>query len=325
MLFLNQADLLQCLDHSELQREMTRALISLSSQQAINFPRVVFPIKENGSPLGMMVARDDSNVLLGYKAITVVHDNREQQLNPHQGLVVLINQDTGIVQAVLDGCFITAVRTAAVSAVATDCLSRENASTMAVIGAGSQALEHIKAISKVRTIKRLRVFCRSKEGYEAFLSQLGAHSFNEIHFAQSPKIALNDADIVVTCTSSKSPLLSTDDLAPGCHINMIGACRPNELEVSLADRDHLKIYLDSSDACFAESDEIKSPLSSGALSPSRIIGEIGSLLSGTLAGRADDKDITVFKSVGLAIEDIFAANYFYSKAVENNMGQHIKW
>ncbi|MGL6029605.1 MAG: hypothetical protein ACRC0M_07490, partial [Legionella sp.] len=88
MLFLNQADLLQCLDHSELQREMTRALISLSSQQAINFPRVVFPIKENGSPLGMMVARDDSNVLLGYKAITVVHDNREQQLNPHQGLVV---------------------------------------------------------------------------------------------------------------------------------------------------------------------------------------------------------------------------------------------
>lgn len=325
MLFLNQDDLLRCLDHRELQREMASALMSLSSEQAINFPRVVLPIKENGSPLGIMVARDDSNVLLGYKVITVVHENHEQQLNPHQGLVVLLNQDTGIVQAVLDGCFITAVRTAAVSAVATDCLSREDASTMAVIGAGSQALEHIKAISKVRTIKRLSVFCRSKAGYEALLRRLDTHSFNEILFAQSPQDAVKDADIVVTCTSSKSALLSSDDLALGCHINMVGACRPNELEVSLTDRDNLKVYLDSSDACLVESDEIKSPLSCGALTPSRIIGEIGSLLSGTLAGRADDKDITVFKSVGLAIEDIFAANYFYSKAQKNNMGQQIKW
>lgn len=325
MLFLNEQHLRACLDYTSLQNEMAQALIHVSNEKATNFPRVALPVKQDGSPLGLMAAVDHTQSLLGYKVITVFHDNRAKQLNPHQGLVVYLNSETGRVQSVLDASYVTAVRTAAVSAVATHHLSRHDASNLALVGSGVQALEHIKAISSIRSIRRLFIYSRTRASYEALCNQLVDHSFLEMTFCESPQAAVSEADIVVTCTSSKKALLSLDELPPGCHINAIGACRPNEIEVKFSGGKHIKIYMDSQNACFAESEEIKQLAQNPILAKQMIVGEIGSLLANTLPGRCSVNEITCFKSVGLAIEDLFAAHYFYKQAVKRHIGQLVEW
>lgn len=324
MLFLNKQDLLACLDYKALQDYMTQALINCTQGSALNFPRVVFQTRTDHAPIGFMAATDHQQALLGYKVITVFHRNREKNLNPHQGLVVCLDPDTGETKAILDGFLVTAVRTAAVSAVATHHLSRSDATTLALIGAGVQAVEHVKAISTIRPIRRLFVYSRTQASYTQLCNQLAEYPVHEILLAQSPKAAVQYADIIVTCTSAKDPLLSIDDVPDGCHINAVGACRPGELEVALFDRERLKIYLDSRQACFSESEEIMRPMHHQLLSEKMIIGELGSLLIREIPGREHDKEITLFKSVGLAIEDVFAANYFYNQAIKMQKGQRLE-
>lgn len=325
MLLLNEHDLSTCLDYQELQHAMAQALMNYSSGKASNFPRAVFPVKQDNSPMGVMVAVDHDKLLLGYKVITVFHGNHTKQLNPHQGIVACLDPNTGKVQAILDGFFVTAVRTAAVSAVATNYLSRNNSSTLALVGSGTQALEHIKAISKIRPIKRLLIYSRTKESYKKLYHQLDGYPFQEVLFFESPQDAVKNADVVVTCTSSKNTLLSIDDFPKGCHINVVGACRPNEIEVNFLGSQKAKIYLDSYKSCMSESEEVKQLTQNPLLYEQMILGELGSLLNNKIRGRERETDITIFKSVGIAIEDVFAANYFYKKAMQMHIGQQIAW
>lgn len=323
MLFLNAYDLNQCFDGDKLRVYMQDALISFSLKQSSNFPRAVFTLNnEYKNPMGFMPAMDFNPAVLGYKAITVFHQNSQHHLNPHQGIIVLLNEETGQVKCILDGSYITAVRTAAVSAVATDKLSRSDSSRLAIIGSGRQAIEHVLAISRVRDIQSIFVYTRSQESFSHFSQNIG----NEYAITQAltPAQAVNHADIVVTCTSSKQSLLDINDVPEGVHINAIGACRPGDYEISLHDRAHLKVYLDSYESCLLESDEIKKPIEDNSLSKNTLIGELGSCLADHIPGRTQELDITVFKSIGLSIEDIYAAKYFYQTAIETNIGQHIR-
>ena len=323
ILFLNTHDLTLCFDADKLRATMQKALIAFSSNQAINYPRAVFALdNEAQSPLGFMPAMDAHQALLGYKAITVFHQNTQKHLNPHQGIVVLLNEATGQVKCILDGSYLTAVRTAAVSAVATEKLSRPDASTLAIIGSGRQAIEHVHAISRIRPIQSLAVYTRKKESYRHFAAIFD--NYYQIIHAATPEQAAQHADIVVTCTASKHSLLDISEVNEGTHINAIGACRPNDYEISLRNRANLKIYLDSSVSCFLESDEIKTPIDNKTLSKNTIIGELGSCLANSIPGRTQDKDITVFKSIGLSIEDLYAADYFYQAAISAHIGQTIQ-
>lgn len=323
MLFLNQYDLKQCLDLDALRARMNEALQSVSLKQATNFTRAVYETQQrHPAPLGFMPAVDHGRHLLGYKAITVFHDNRKINQNPHQGIVVLLDSQTGIVQCILDGFFLTAVRTAAVSAVATDLLARSDSTVLALIGAGCQAIEHVESIARIRPIEQIHVYTRSQQSFDDFFAHF-SHASYKIEFKATPQEAVEAADIMVTCTPSRDYLLSIDDIPKGAHINAIGACRPGDREIKLHNREFLKIYLDSEASCLLESDEIIQPLHASTLSRQFIVGEIGACLNRDVSGREHQDEITVFKSVGLSIEDVYAADYFYQKALAMRVGQSV--
>lgn len=323
MLFLNEHDLMQCLDLDILRTYMKDALLSFSLRQALHFPRVVFQTAtEHNAPLGFMPAVDPHNKILGYKAITVFHHNKEKNLNPHQGIVTLLDSQTGKVKCILDGFFITAVRTAAVSAVATDLLSNVEAKTLAIIGSGCQAIAHVKAISRIRPIQNIRIYSRTNTSFNVFCEQFKNDGYLISHH-MSPQEAVTEADIVVTSTPAKQSLLSIKDVPQGCHVNAIGACRPGDKEITIHDRSSLKIYLDSEEACYIESDEIIHPLQDLTLSKNTIVGELGSCLAEQIPARESLDEITFFKSVGLSIEDLYAADFFYKQAKKLNIGQWV--
>lgn len=323
MLYLNQTDLQQCLARDELRQVMAEALQALSSGTGKSFPRTVVNVAKDGlSPLGFMPARDHSRDLLGYKVITVFESNTKLGLNPHQGLVTLLDPRTGIPRALLNGNEITAVRTAAVSAVATMQLSRKDAATLVLFGAGIQAIEHLKAILNVRPIQKVHVCCRRQSSFQSFVDAIESLSLSVKYFSD-PKQALRNADIIVTCTPGHEMLFSIAEVPQGVHINAIGACRPGEQEIEIIDRKNFAIYVDSMQACRLESEEILQAVNCKKPSDSSICGELGALLNKEIPGRQNDDQITLFKSVGLSIEDIYAAEYFYQKALALNLGLDI--
>ena len=322
MLVLNSNDLINCLDLDELRYSMSNALQAVSDEKTNNFQRAVFDI-DSKAALGFMPAMDSSKQLLGYKAVSVYHNNIHHGLNPHQGLVVLLDAKQGLINCLLEGSTLTALRTAAVSAVATDLLSRPDSTSLALIGAGRQALEHAKAIAKIRPIDTIYLYSRSTETVGRFIHSLQLEKDFRIVVSERPKEAVQSADIVVTCTPSKHALLELADFQQGTHINAIGACRPGFQEINLYDYPFLKIYLDSKESCLLESEEIISSLAQGRLSVEAITGEIGNCLANRISGRSNQEEITLFKAVGLGIEDVYAADYFYRKASKKQIGQEI--
>lgn len=322
MIILNSSDIEHCLDLDELRKCMMNALKSISTQSVKNFPRTVFNLDSN-SALGFMPAMDSSRKVLGYKAISVFHDNALKGLNPHQGIVVLLDPQTGLIKCLLDGSTLTALRTAAVSAAATDRLSRTESNCLALIGAGRQAIEHVRAIIRIRPIKKIYLFTRSSNSADQFINLIKSHYHLDVLIKNTPKEAVQNADIVVTCTPSTEALLDINDFREGTHINAIGASRPGFQEVSLSNHIFLKIYLDSKESCSLESDEVFEPIKSGILSSDTIIGEMGDCLTNKIKGRESNREITFFKSVGLSIEDVLAAEYFYNQAVSKSIGQEV--
>lgn len=323
MLFLNEHDLMQCLNLDSLQRYMKEALRSFSLKESINFPRTVFQAGgAHNALLGFMPALDHNKNILGYKAISVFHQNIKKNINPHQGIVTLLDSDTGKIKCIMDGFFITAVRTAAVSAVATDLLSRTDSKTLALVGAGCQAIAHVKAISRIRPIQNIRVYSRTSASFDAFCQQIPNDQFNITHYS-SPQETVACSDVVVTCTPAKKSVLSIQDFSKGTHVNAIGACRPGDKEITLFDHKLLKIYLDSRESCLIESDEIIQPLKDKSLSENAIMGELGCCIAQQIPGRQSQDDITLFKSIGISIEDIYAAEFFYRQAQKLKIGQRV--
>lgn len=320
MLVLNSTDLENHIKHDGLISCMANALESMSTNQAKNFSRTVYNLSSHAA-LGFMPAIVPAHNILGYKAISVFHDNVKKGLNPHQGLVVLIDLETGLVKCLLEGSTLTALRTAAVSAASTALLSRPESSRLALIGAGRQAFEHVKAIATIRPIKTVVLYSRTPDSVKKLMDLIHSQYEIDIILSKTPQEAVQNADIVVTCTSSTQALLHIDDFSKGTHINAVGACRPGFQEIILKDHDFLKIYLDSQMSCELESDEISIPLNNKTLSPHAVIGELGSCIAKKIKGRETENDITFFKSVGLSIEDVYAAEYFYEKAINNKIGQ----
>ena len=304
---------------------MAKALRFLSDGKAENFPRHAINLTNDGA-LGFMPATYIAGNLMGYKAVTVFPNNRIHGLNPHQGIVVLLDSENGMVKAILEGSTVTALRTAAVSAVATEKLSRADSKKLAVIGAGRQAFEHILSICQIRPIEKVLIYNRNLETIKKLLAALKDTvklAKCKFEIAASPQKAVENADIVVTCTYSSTPLLRINDFQPGTHINAVGACRPGFTEVQLHDRDGLKIFMDSQHACLIEASELSMALAQGNLEASALIGEIGDCLTGNILGRTDKTDITFFKSVGLGVEDLFAADCLFQLANTKKIGSAI--
>ena len=265
---------------------MLEALRKVARGAARHLPRQVTPVTDDAQ-LGFMPAGLPG--LLGYKVVGVFPRNQERGLNPHQGLVTLVNPETGRVTALLEGSTLTALRTAAVSAAATELLSREDAKTLVLIGSGRQAREHERALRRVRDFREIRYWNRSTE--------------------HSPRAAVADADVVVSVTPSREILFGISDLKPGAHLNAVGASRPGFRELDLSDG-AATLYADCREACLLESDELH------GLSFTEL---------GASSGRASASEITVFKSVGLGIEDLAAAAFFVERARALGLGQEVEF
>ncbi|MBI1860554.1 MAG: ornithine cyclodeaminase family protein [Deltaproteobacteria bacterium] len=310
---LNSDTLEACLDHKGLRLVMREALVATARGLATSSPRFVEPIG-NQRAMGAMMGASHSS--LGAKVVAVFPNNRSLGLNPHQGLVLLMDHLTGQLRALVDGSTLTALRTAAVSAAATEALARPSAHHLAVIGTGRQSYEHIRSFLTFLPIERITVCGRSEDSARLLLSRLRREfPTPDIATTPDPQLAVRDADLVVTCTTSRVALLATSDLRPGTHLNAIGACRPGAQELRLINRPELKIFVDSYSACAAEAEELR-----GA---PHVVGEIGAVMCGGIAGRRNDAEITFFKSVGLGIEDVAAAEFFVDRARQLGVGQTI--
>lgn len=275
----------------------------------------------NGNALGFMGAEVFSKKILGYKIVSVFPRNGVCGLNPHQGIVVLLDEKTGQVKSIQDGLAITALRTAAVSAVATEILSRPESKILTLIGDGRQAYEHLRALLRVRDFKTVKIYARSEKRFDFFRSRFGTQL--DIHFFDSSKKALQETDVVVTCTSSAEAVVDSRDFPEGCHVNAVGSCRPGQQEVNISFNPGLKIFLDHLGSSRLEADEIFRPRSKAPLNL-LIQSEIGECIGRAQKGRQSKNEITFFKSVGLAIEDVFTADLVYQKAIRSQMVQEVQ-
>jgi ornithine cyclodeaminase len=266
----------------------------------------------------------DGDGVFGAKLVTVFPGNHGTAFDSHQGAVLLFDSKHGGVAAMLDGTAITSTRTAAVSGAATRALAREDASTLAILGAGVQANTHLRAMCAVRPIKRVLVWSRTFENAQK-VAEVARRDYGvEAVAARTGAEAVQDADIICAVTSSNDPVLYGDWVKPGAHINAVGVSQPHARELDTAIVKKSRLYADRRESALKEPGDILIPLREGAIGPEHILGEIGEVLIGKVAGRQGAQDITLFKSLGLAIEDLASAKYVYEQAVKQGVGTQVE-
>jgi alanine dehydrogenase len=293
---LDEAAVDRLLRMEEVIPAMERALADFSSGKVVQPVRTMLPVVEYEGFLGLMPAY--TGAALGTKLVAFYPHNTD--VPTHHATILLFKPETGEPLISMDGRLITEVRTAAVSAVATEFLARPDASVLAIIGSGVQARSHLEALRLVRDFREVRVW--SPRRAAAFAEEHGVRA------AAAAEEAVRGADVVVTATTSPTPVLSGEWLSPGVHINAVGAPRPNWRELDDEVLRRSRVYVDSREAAQKESGDV--------IAAGEISAEIGEVTAGTKPGRRSAEEITLFKSLGLAVEDVATAELVYRKALE---------
>jgi ornithine cyclodeaminase len=300
---------------------MSGALASLARGEVFQPLRTIIRPPEARGLLGLMPAyRHGEHGAFGMKVICVFPGNPSLGKDAHQGMVILFSQETGEPLALMNASAITAIRTAAVSAVATRLLARPEASELGIIGAGVQARTHLLALACVRSIRHARVACRTRDHATKLVREMQDKVGFTIEAAESNEAAVRDADIVVTATSAQQPVLNRDWIADGAHINAIGTHSPQSREIDTATMAAARIFVDRRESALNEAGDYLLAAQEGAVTPESIVAEIGELIIEAKPGRTSLAEITLFKSLGLAIEDVVAAEYVYERAKAEQAG-----
>jgi alanine dehydrogenase len=256
----------------------------------------------------------------GIKTVTIHPGNPARGLDTHQGTVTMFDRETGVPTAVLDAAAITEIRTAAVSAVATQALAAPDARDLAIVGAGTQARSHLEAMASVRRLERIRVWSRTDAHAKALAEWAGDRFGPPVEVRESVADALDGADLVCTVLSCVEPVVSGGMLARGAHVNAVGACLPHVRELSTDAVAAATVFADSRESALAEAGDLVIPIRAGELTKDHVVAEIGEVLLGRHAGRSSPDEITLFKSLGLAIEDVIAGAYIQSQATSRGFG-----
>jgi ornithine cyclodeaminase/alanine dehydrogenase-like protein (mu-crystallin family) len=304
---------------------MADALAALSSGGADNPLRTVMRLPRLGAALGMMPAALDSPGTIGLKVISVFPGNRGSGYESHQGFVLLFETDHGAPVALVDAGEITAIRTAAVSGLATRLLAREDAAELAILGSGTQARTHVEAILVVRPgIRRIRAWSPNAERLQAFAAEASRAHDLPVEGVASARDAVEDATIVCTVTASPTPVLEGEWLAPGVHVNAVGASQPSARELDAEAVRRSRLFVDRRESALHECGDLLAAVEAGVVEEGHIVGELGDLLTGMAVGRRDAGDITLFESLGLAVEDLAAAHEVWRLAAEQGVGTSIR-
>jgi len=267
----------------------------------------------NGGTMWMAAYRSSPKPMFGTKLLFVLNDNPSRGLDSHQGQVILADGLTGELRALLDASTVTAIRTAAVSALATRLLAREDGGVLAIVGTGVQARKHLESIPLVRPIRRAVVAGRTRDHAQRFVAEMNRTASVELSAAESTEAAVRASDIVVTVTDSPTPVVKREWLKPGTHVNAVGASRPAAWEIDPRLYADAVAFCDRRQSLQAEAGDYLQAVANACIPGVDAVGELGELVAGERKGRTSPDQITLFRSLGLAIEDLAAAEFIVSK------------
>jgi alanine dehydrogenase len=320
---LSEADVRAVLPMADLIETMETALKTFSSGQAVQPVRTVLQIEPAKAFFGVMPAYQPAPAALGAKLVTVFHGNHAHGLPSHLATIILLDPETGALAAVMDGRYITEARTAAVSAVSVRHMARSDAARLALLGSGVQAHSHLEAIAVVRRLKEVRVWSPTQANRERFARDHAAGVEAELRAVSSAREAVENADIVVLATSASTPIVERAWIADGAHICAVGACRPDVREMDGALVAVGRLVVDSRAGARAEAGDIVLAVQEGRIAEDHIAGELGEVVAGRIAGRKTPSEITIFKSLGMAVEDVAAAELTWRRAAERGLGRAV--
>lgn len=324
LMVLSDHEVRSVLGYPECAQAMREALMARASGDFYQPLRSVYRTPDDGDLMVLMPAYQSKvGAGFGLKAINIVAGNPARGLDSHQGIVLLSASETGEPIAVLNASAVTEIRTAAVSAVATNALANADADVLVIFGTGVQARSHLRAISSTRELAEVRVVARTAGKAERFAAEVSSAS--ELAEAKvtgygSPEQALAGAGIVVTATNSAVPVLRREWVSPGTHLNAVGACLPHQRELDAATVADAAFFCDSRESVIAEAGDFVLAVADGAIGHDHLKAELGDVLTGKASGRTGEREITIFESLGLAAEDLAAAAAAYSLAVERGIG-----
>ena len=324
LLVLTQSDVAHLLPMRDCIGVMADALTALARGEAVLPLRQVLRLPGGTSAFAVMPAYLGAPKAIGAKVITVFPENHGTALDSHQGAVLLFEAEHGSLVAAMDASSITAIRTAAVSGLATRLLAREDATEVAILGTGVQARTHLEAMCAVRPVARVRVWSRDAGAVRAFADRESRRHGIAVEPAPSAREAVTGAAIVCTVTSSREPVLAGEWLAEGTHVNAVGASLPSARELDTAAVLRGRWYVDRRESAVNEAGDFLIPKREGAIGDDHIVGELGELLLGRVPGRSGAAEVTIFKSLGLAIEDVAAAAFVYERAGRNGRGVRVE-
>jgi ornithine cyclodeaminase/alanine dehydrogenase-like protein (mu-crystallin family) len=308
---------------ADLIEAMAGAVGEFSAGRVTQPLRTVFTIPAHEAFIGLMPAALDTPAALGAKFVTVYPHNHDRGLPSHLASIVLFDPATGALTALVDGRYITEARTAAVSAVSARLLARPDAHVLALIGSGVQARSHLDALRLVRPITDVRVWSPTPAHRERFAEEASAATGLPVRAHASAGSAAHGADLVALVSGAHVAVVDAGDIAAGAHIMAVGACRPDQREMTSALVARGRLYVDSRTGALAEAGDILLAMHDGAITEAHVIGELGDLALGRIPGRTTSGDVTIFKSLGMAVEDIVAGRLVVERARAAGLGQDI--
>lgn len=325
VLLVNEAGVHELLPMDACVSLMRDALTALSRGDAVLPLRSKMFLPDQSGLLGLMPGYLGDPQSFGLKVVAVMPGNHGTPYDSHQGVVMLFGVEHGEPLAILDASAITAIRTAAASAAATDVLARSDAGDLALIGSGVQARTHLAAMKAVRPLRRVRVWSRNRANAERFASEESKAAGVPIEVAETAEAAVKGADLVCTTTSSREPVLQGAWLAAGAHVNAVGACFPNAREVDTEAVRRARLYTDCRESCLKEAGDFIIPRNEGAIDDGHLVGEVGDVFLGKIPGRRSPNEITLYESLGVAVEDLAAAHAIHRRARETGAGTWLEW
>ncbi|MBS4192775.1 ornithine cyclodeaminase family protein [Bacillus sp. FJAT-49705] len=325
MLVINTDELRSLADMNEIIECVAVALKEFSAKRTITPIRAALPFNNDQNTALIMPSVAEELGSVGLKVVAVAPNNKNLGKKTITGVVMLSDFKTGEPIALLEGSYLTMIRTGALSGVATKYLSRQDAKKLCIIGTGEQAKGLLEAVLTVRDIEEIFLNNRTEQKAQEFAEYIRMKFDKHVQVYSDSNEAVCEADIIVTTTNSTTPVFS-ERLKPGVHVNAVGSFRPTMQEIpSHAISSAHKVVVESSEAALEETGDFQIPIKEGVFKPGDIYGELGQIVNGELNGRESNQEITLFKSVGLAVVDIVVAKYFYEKAIKNKIGTSINF
>lgn len=324
MLLLSEKQVQSLIQIDELISGLEQAHIQYSTGKAVMPVRLVVPLPQIDGRITNMPGYLNEDKALGMKVVTYFHNNPQQNLPAILATIMLFSATTGKMIAAMDGGYITAIRTACASAMATKALANPVIPILGILGAGVQARAHIAALARVRKVEQIKIHSPSGTSAAKIKQEMEKETGVPIEVTPGAEQLVRQSDLLVTVTTAREPIVKVDWLKSGVHINAVGSHRPDLREIDGATLARAKVVVDSREAIMAECGDILLALKEHLITDTNIHGEIGEVLAGAKTGRSSASEITLYKSVGIAIQDVATAQLVYRKALERNVGTNVE-